>query len=150
MNPVGSCLICGKQDELTVWLDPNIIDKDYYPYHGVCSTCRGNALEGLKLAQASPLASSDAKPADFNPSTTLMPACLYPVFDDSGRDVGCDRFAVATYKDVPVCIHHAEIVVRESGGFLWINAAEHRVEPTRPNVGDLPAIANQSKGESPA
>lgn len=47
MNPVGSCLICGKQDELAVWLDPNIIAMGYYPYHGVCSPCREAAQQGV-------------------------------------------------------------------------------------------------------
>jgi hypothetical protein len=63
---------------------------------------------------------------------------MYPIFDDNGKDVGCNKIAVATYKKVPVCINHAEMIVRKSGGYLWINAAEHSVQRTG---GSLPQIS---------
>lgn len=50
MNPVASCMICGKQDELAVWLDPNIIIQNgRYPYHGVCFDCRNAAQQGTHM-----------------------------------------------------------------------------------------------------
>lgn len=39
MNPVGSCMICGKQEEFHTWLDPKLISSGYYPYHGICYSC---------------------------------------------------------------------------------------------------------------
>jgi hypothetical protein len=55
MNPVGSCLICRKQDELAIWLDPDIIAEGYYPYHGVCFACREAAQPNVqRTAEAVP------------------------------------------------------------------------------------------------
>jgi len=70
--------------------------------------------------------------------------CLYPVFDDSGRDIGCNKFAVATYRKIPVCLYHAEMIVKKSGGFLWLNTAERRVEPAAESAGELPTVQTPS------
>lgn len=40
--PVASCLICGEEKELSVWVDPYITGGSF---HGVCSQCRHAAQQ---------------------------------------------------------------------------------------------------------
>ena len=42
-NPVASCIICGIEKELSIWLDPSII-KDR-TFHGVCYECRSATIK---------------------------------------------------------------------------------------------------------
>jgi len=40
-NPVASCMVCGHEKELAVWVDTSVTNGKYY---GVCFSCRGLAL----------------------------------------------------------------------------------------------------------
>lgn len=51
--PVASCMICGVEKELAVWVDPALT----ISYKGVCFECRENALKAKSEgAGLSPLA----------------------------------------------------------------------------------------------
>ncbi|HMM98542.1 MAG TPA: hypothetical protein PKC99_06010 [Anaerolineales bacterium] len=43
--PVASCLVCGQEKELAVWVDPAITGGSF---HGVCFQCRQAAQHGVE------------------------------------------------------------------------------------------------------
>lgn len=51
--PVASCLICGQERELAVWVDPAVAGGSH---HGVCFSCREAAQQRLARDAASALA----------------------------------------------------------------------------------------------
>lgn len=50
--PVASCMICGQERELAVWVDPSLTGGKY---HGVCFPCREGAQHHLKQDGPPPL-----------------------------------------------------------------------------------------------
>lgn len=71
--PVASCLVCGQEKELAVWVDPAITGGSF---HGVCFQCRQAAQHGVE-ADALPCGHSAG--IEFGESSWSCVVCGQPV-----------------------------------------------------------------------